>query len=102
MKRINITQATAVIGVAGLLGFAMTAIAGDQKEAVKPAVTNPDSLMKFAHTSVVNATLGRNLATGTILCWNFALSRAWAFKGGPDSVAPDERTVEPLVRDPVP
>jgi len=59
MKRINITQAAAVIGVAGLLGVASLAIAGDQnsnKKPAAPAFTNPDSLPKFDHVVVVNAT----------------------------------------------
>jgi len=59
MKRINITQAAAVIGVAGLLGVASIAIAGDQnsnKKSTAPTFTNPDSLPKFDHVKVVNAT----------------------------------------------
>jgi len=61
MKRINITQAAAVIGVAGLLGVASLATAGDKKPAAKPAApapayTDPASLPKFAHVVVVTAT----------------------------------------------
>jgi hypothetical protein len=65
MKRINITQAAAVIGVAGLLGVALPAIAGDKKPAVKPAApayTDPASLLKFDHVVVVNATPAQRAA----------------------------------------
>ena len=65
MKRINITQAAAVIGVAGLLGVALPAIAGDKKPAAQPAApayTDSASLMKFANVSVVNATPAQRAA----------------------------------------
>ncbi len=52
MKRINITQAATVFGVAGLLGVASIAFAGDQN----PAVTDPAKIQKFANVVVINAT----------------------------------------------
>lgn len=52
MKRINITQAAAVIGVAGLLGVASLASAGDQKS----NVTDPAKLPKFANVVIQTAT----------------------------------------------
>jgi len=51
MKRINITQA-AVIGVAGLLGAALPAFAGDQQS----NVTDPAKLPKFANVTIHTAT----------------------------------------------
>lgn len=66
MKRINITQAATVVGVAGLLGFASLAIAADQKPAAKPAApafTDPASLPKFAHVIVVNSTPAQRAAS---------------------------------------
>ena len=65
MKRINITHAATVFGVAGLLGVASLAIAADQKPAANkaaPAFTNPASLPKFAHVTVVNATPAQRAA----------------------------------------
>jgi len=68
MKRINITQAAAVIGVAGLLGVASLASAGDKKPAAKPAAapapayTDPASLQKFSNVVVVNATPAQRAA----------------------------------------
>lgn len=59
MKRINITRAAALVGVAGLLGLASTAIAADQKPAAKPAApayTDPATLPKFKNVVVINAT----------------------------------------------
>jgi hypothetical protein len=65
MKRINITRAAALVGVAGLLGLASTAIAADQKPAAKPAApayTDPAKLPKFKHSVVVNATPAQRAA----------------------------------------
>lgn len=59
MKRINITQAATVIGVAGLLGIASLATAADQKPAPDKAtstVTDTAKLAKFANVVVVSAT----------------------------------------------
>jgi hypothetical protein len=59
MKRINITHAATVFGVAGLLGVASLAIAADQKPAASkaaPAMTDPAKLAKFANVVVVKAT----------------------------------------------
>lgn len=52
MKRINITQAATAIGVAGLLGMASIANAGDKNS----GFTDPSKLQKFANVVVVNAT----------------------------------------------
>jgi len=62
MKRINITQAAAVIGVAGLLGVASLAFAGDQKS----NVTDPAKLPKFANVTVVTATPAERAAAAKV------------------------------------
>jgi len=58
-KRINITHAATVFGVAGVLGIASFALAADQKPATTKSaatITDPATLARFDHVKVVAAT----------------------------------------------